>query len=94
MPDCGPVSPALLKTILELDGYAIVIDEPSYWVLARYRQGTPLTIITPIILPRIEHIVPADAVLHVLRKAGISDRRYVQLVEIVSAARRVTALMN
>jgi hypothetical protein len=94
MSDFGPVSPGLLKKILELDGYAIVIDEPSYWVLARDRQGTTLTTTTPIILPRIERVVPADAVLNVLRQAGISDRHYVQLFEIVSAARKATVLTN
>jgi hypothetical protein len=90
----GPVSPALLKTILEWDGYTIVVDEPSYWVLARSRRGTTPTIATPIILPRIERLVPTDAVSTVLRKAGISDRQYVQLFEIVSAARKLTALTN
>jgi hypothetical protein len=90
----GPVSPALLKKILELDGYASVIDEPSFWVLARYRQGNTPTIATPIILPRIERLVPTDAVLNVLRQAGISGRQYTQLFEIVSAARKEAALTN
>ena len=82
----GPVSPAFLRRILELDGYAVVIDDPGYWVLARH-QGTRLTTAVPIIVPRTRGIVPPETLSSVLRHAGISDEKYVWLFEIVSAAR-------
>lgn len=90
----GFVSPAFLKKILELDGYALVIDAPSYWVLVRDRDKRPLTITTPVVLPRTEVIVPQDALTDVLREAGISDERYAQLFEIIKAGRTPAPLAN
>jgi hypothetical protein len=81
MASVGLASPAFLKTIPELDGYALVIDDPAYWVLAR----SPLSISTPIILPRRQGVLLAEALTIVLRQAGISDRHYQQLCEIVKA---------
>jgi hypothetical protein len=82
----GPVSPTFLRRILELDGYALVIDDSGYWVLAR-QQETRSTMAAPIIVPRSRGIVPPETLSSVLRHAGISDEKYVWLFEIVSAAR-------
>lgn len=83
----GPISPAFLKKVLELEGYALVIDDPSYWVLARRSTRRSTAATTPIVLPRTEEMVQPDALTHVLRHAGISDEQYVWLFEIVSAAK-------
>jgi hypothetical protein len=90
----GPVSPAFLKKILELDGYALVIDAPSYWVLVRDRDKRPLTITTPVVLPRTEVLVPPESLTGVLREAGISEERYAQLFEIIKAGRTPAPLAN
>jgi hypothetical protein len=80
------VSPALLRRILELDGYALVIDDPAYWVLARHQEARSITMGAPIIVPRTRGIVPPETLSSVLRHAGISDEKYLWLFEIVSAA--------
>ena len=83
----GPISPAFLKKVLELDGYALVIEDPSYWVLARRSDRCSDAATTPIVLARTKEMVQPDAISNVLHTAGISDEQYVWLFEIVSAAK-------
>src|SRR6516165_9711796 len=97
MASAGLASPAFLKTILELEGYALVLDDPDYWVLARTSERLPPIICTPIILPRKQGVILQQALKTVLRQAGISDSHYAQLPEIASAARafdKTTCSMN
>ncbi len=90
----GPVSLPLLKTILELDGYALVIDDPFCWVLARASGDPAQAAPPPIILLRTDRIVAADELTRVLRQAGISDEAYGHFREIVRAARVASPLAN
>jgi hypothetical protein len=83
MATVGLASPAFVKRILELEGYALVIDDTEYWVLAR----SPARLSTPIILTRRQGLLLPEALQILLRQAGISEGHYQQLCDIVNATK-------
>jgi hypothetical protein len=76
----APISPPLLKRILELDGYKVVTEDLLNWVLVRDLKDT-----FPIVLPKIGKLVAVDVMMDALHKAQMSNGRYFQLREIANA---------
>jgi hypothetical protein len=80
MPALAPIPQALLKRILELDGFKVIAEDLLNWVLVK-----DVNELFPIILPKIGPLVAVDVMMGALHRAQMNNGRYFELRELANA---------
>ncbi len=69
-----PVPPGQFRKLLEHDGYRVIDEDMSNWVMAKGESDIPFTV------PKLGDLIPLDVMMNVLDKARIDNGTYFRLL--------------
>lgn len=75
MPALKPISPVILKRIVELAGYKVIQEDDYNWHLAKTKHDRP------IILPKKGGLVAVEIMMNILNKLKMNNATYFEYLD-------------